>query len=53
MVKKVLDVEIDLGGFVKGWSVDQAFQMTNAKDVFIDGGGDMRFLFSYWCNEPV
>ncbi|WP_050180551.1 FAD:protein FMN transferase [Domibacillus robiginosus] len=46
MVKKVLDVEMDLGGFVKGWSVDQIFQMTNKENVFIDGGGDMRFSFS-------
>lgn len=45
MVKKMLDVKIDLGGFVKGWSVDQVVQMANAKDVFINGGGDMRFSF--------
>jgi thiamine biosynthesis lipoprotein len=45
MVKKVKDVSVDLGGFVKGWSVDEAFHMARGNDRFIDGGGDMRFSF--------
>ncbi len=45
LIKKENKVKVDLGGLVKGWSVDKAFQLTNARDVYIDGGGDMRFSF--------
>ncbi|MGA9288678.1 MAG: FAD:protein FMN transferase [Anaerobacillus sp.] len=45
MIKKLKDSSVDLGGFVKGWSVDEAFNMASGEDLFIDGGGDMRFSF--------
>lgn len=45
MIKKKKDVSIDLGGFVKGWSVDEVYCMTKGKERFIDGGGDLRFSF--------
>ncbi|TLS35996.1 FAD:protein FMN transferase [Pseudalkalibacillus caeni] len=46
LVKKLQNVELDLGGFVKGWSVDRAYHMARGHNVFIDGGGDMRFSFA-------
>ncbi|QBP40239.1 FAD:protein FMN transferase [Paenisporosarcina antarctica] len=45
MIKKVKEVEVDLGGYIKSWSVDKAFHMAKGEDVFINGGGDMRFSF--------
>lgn len=43
MIKKLHDVYVDLGGFVKGWSVDKAYGMAIGDERFIDGGGDLRF----------
>ena len=45
MIKKVKAASVDLGGYVKGWSVDEAFKMASGENLFIDGGGDMRFSF--------
>ncbi|MFQ3544838.1 FAD:protein FMN transferase [Halobacillus rhizosphaerae] len=53
LVKKVRDIHIDLGGFVKGWSADQAFQMARGENIFIDAGGDMGFTFAHPENIGV
>ena len=45
MIKKLKDISVDLGGFVKGWSVDEVYCMAKGKERFIDGGGDLRFSF--------
>ena len=45
MIKKVKEVSVDLGGFVKGWSVDEVYCMAKGNERFIDGGGDLRFSF--------
>ena len=45
MIKKKKYVSVDLGGFVKGWSVDEVYCMAKGNERFIDGGGDLRFSF--------
>ncbi|WP_197061443.1 FAD:protein FMN transferase, partial [Halobacillus sp. BBL2006] len=43
--KKLKAVEIDLGGFAKGWSVDEAYKIAKGEWIYLDAGGDMRFSF--------
>ncbi|UOQ44555.1 FAD:protein FMN transferase [Halobacillus salinarum] len=44
-VKKIANMEIDPGGFVKGWSADQGFLLAQGEECVINAGGDMRFRF--------
>lgn len=41
---RLLGGEVDLGGIVKGWTVDVAVQLLNEHyaDVFVNAGGDLR-----------